>query len=59
MSDEHRLATRKATWSLAILFGLASVPWTYAFVVGSVPLWPAFIASAGFYAAGGGQAGVL
>jgi len=38
------------TWSLAVVFGLASVPWTYAFVSGGVPLWPAFVASATFYA---------
>jgi hypothetical protein len=39
------------TWSLAVVFGLASVPWTYAFVAGlQIPLWPSFIASATFYA---------
>jgi hypothetical protein len=39
------------TWSLAVVFGLASVPWTYAFVAGlHIPLWPSFIASATFYA---------
>jgi len=38
-------------WALAVVFGLASVPWTYAFVAGlSIPLWPSFIASATFYA---------
>jgi hypothetical protein len=42
------------TWALAVVFGLASIPWTYAFVAGlSLPLWPSFIASATFYAAGG------
>jgi hypothetical protein len=31
-------------WSLAVVFGLASVPWTYAFVAGvGLPLWPAFV----------------
>ena len=44
-----RLAWNR-TWALAVVFGLASVPWTYAFVAGDVPLWPAFIASATFYA---------
>jgi hypothetical protein len=47
------------TLALAVVFGLASVPWTYAFVAGlHVPLWPSFIASASFYAAGGGLAGL-
>ena len=49
-----RLAGWDETWALAIVFGLASIPWTYAFVAGlSLPLWPSFIASATFYAAGG------
>lgn len=46
------------TWALALVFGLASVPWTYAFVVSGVPLWPSFIASASFYAAGGSVDGL-
>ena len=47
------------TWSLAVVFGLASIPWTYAFVAGlEIPLWPSFIASATFYAAGGGLLGL-
>ena len=47
------------TWSLAVVFGLASIPWTYAFVAGlEIPLWPSFIASATFYAAGGGLTGL-
>lgn len=47
------------TWSLAIVFGLASVPWTYGFVVGlEIPLWPSFIASGTFYAAGEGIEGL-
>ena len=42
-------------WSLAVVFGLASIPWTYGFVAGlEIPLWPSFIASATFYAAGSG-----
>lgn len=46
-------------WALAVVFGLASVPWTYAFVAGlDIPLWPAFIASATFYAADGGLDGL-
>ena len=46
-------------WSLAVVFGLASVPWTYAFVAGlEIPLWPSFIASATFYAAGSGLDGL-
>ena len=45
--------------ALAVVFGLASVPWTYAFVAGlQIPLWPSFIASASFYAAGGGVDGL-
>ena len=44
-------------WSLAVVFGLASIPWTYGFVAGlQIPLWPSFIASATFYAAGSGLA---
>lgn len=46
-----RLTEWNETWSLAVVFGLASVPWTYAFVAGlHIPLWPSFIASATFYA---------
>ncbi len=46
-------------WSLAIVFGLASIPWTYGFVAGlEIPLWPSFIASATFYAAGSGLDGL-
>lgn len=46
-------------WSLAIVFGLASIPWTYGFVAGlHIPLWPSFIASATFYAAGEGVDGL-
>ena len=47
------------TWALAVVFGLASVPWTYAFVAGLyIPLWPSFIASATYYAAGDGLDGL-
>lgn len=47
------------TLALAVAFGAASVPWTYAFVAGGVPLWPSFVASASFYAAGGGLDGLV
>lgn len=48
------------TWALAVVFGLASVPWTYAFLRGLyLPLWPAFIASATFYAAGSGLSALV
>jgi hypothetical protein len=48
------------TWALAVAFGAASVPWTYAFVAGlHIPLWPSFVASATFYAAGGGLDGLV
>ena len=46
-----RVRAWNETWSLAVVFGVASVPWTYVFVVGlAIPLWPSFIASATFYA---------
>lgn len=55
----NRMAAWNRTWSLAIVFGLASIPWTYGFVVGlQIPLWPSFIASASFYAAGEGFDGL-
>lgn len=48
---------RQALW-LAIVFGLVSVPWTYGFEqAAGLPLWPSFIASASFFAAGGGSPG--
>lgn len=54
-----RLGEWNRGWSLAIVFGLASIPWTYAFVASlHIPLWPAFIASATFYAAGSGVSGL-
>jgi len=56
---EERIAGWNDTWALAVVFGLASVPWTYGFVVGlQIPLWPSFIASATFYAAGTGLDGL-
>jgi hypothetical protein len=62
-APDDSLLARLAGWddilALAVVFGLASVPWTYAFVAGlHVPLWPSFIASASFYAAGGGLDGL-
>lgn len=52
-------ADQSGTLSLAIVFGLASVPWTYGFVAGlDWPLWPSFVAAATFYAAGGGLDGL-
>jgi hypothetical protein len=56
----RRTAERTDTWQLAVVFGLASVPWTYGFVAGlDLPLWPSFIAAATFYAAGRGRAGLV
>ncbi len=38
-------------WALAIVFGLISAPWTYAFIAQlHIPLWPAFIGSATYFA---------
>ena len=55
-----RFGEWNGTWALAVAFGLASVPWTYAFVAGlGLPLWPSFVASASFFAAGGGLDGLL
>ncbi|VTT86362.1 hypothetical protein DM2_2400 [Halorubrum sp. DM2] len=54
-----RVGEWNRTWALAAVFGAASVPWTYAFVAGlQIPLWPSFIASATFYAAGEGLDGL-
>ena len=56
----ERVRKWNRTWALAVVFGLASVPWTYAFVAGlHIPLWPSFIASATFYAAGTGVEGLI
>ena len=45
--------------ALAAVFGAVSVPWTYGFLALDVPLWPAFVASATYYAAGGGRDGLV
>ena len=59
-SQRRRIASWNDTWSLAVVFGLASIPWTYAFVAGlQIPLWPSFIASGTFYAAGTGLDGLV
>lgn len=42
---------RSTVW-LAVVFGAVSVPWTYGFVSGGLPLWPAFVGSATYFAAG-------
>lgn len=40
---------------LAVVFGAVSVPWTLGFELSQgLPLWPSFVASASFFAAGGG-----
>lgn len=45
---------------LAVVFGVASIPWTYGFVAGlDIPLWPSFVASATYYAAGEGTRAFL
>lgn len=55
----EQLVEWNQTWSLAVVFGLASIPWTYGFVAGlHIPLWPAFIASGTFYAVGEGTDGI-
>ena len=36
----------------ALVFGIASIPWTYLFALFQIPLWPSFIASASFFASG-------
>jgi len=57
MTDEPREWWTETT-ALAAVFGAVSVPWTYAFVAGAVPLWPSFVASAAVFAAGGGTDGL-
>jgi hypothetical protein len=42
---------------VAIIFGIVSIPWTYFFGVFNLVLWPSFIASASFFAAGAGLKG--
>mgnify|MGYP000613310617 CR=1 FL=1 len=49
----------RAVLVLAVVFGATSIPWTYAFGVAAIPLWPSFIASAGYYASPRGPRGVL
>ena len=57
---EELLEGVRERWALAVVFGLASVPWTYGFVAGlDIPLWPSFIASATYYAAGEGTRALL
>ena len=56
-SNDDAPTSRERTLVLAVAFGVASVPWTYAFVAGNVPLWPSFVAAATFYAVGGGTDG--
>ena len=59
-SQERRIASWNETWSLAVVFGLASIPWSYGFVAGlQIPLWPSFVASGTFYAAGSGLDGLI
>lgn len=53
-----RPADRNDIWSLAVVFGVASVPWTYAFVAElGLPLWPSFVAAATYYATSRGLDG--
>lgn len=57
--DWDGLTTWNRGLALAVLFGVASIPWTYAFVAElEIPLWPAFIGSATVFAAGGGIDGL-
>lgn len=49
----------RRVWIMALLFGGISVAWTYGFEqIPDLPLWPAFIASATVFAAGGGPSGL-
>lgn len=58
--DQWAPDDRSAVWPLAVVFGLVSVPWTYGFVVGlEIPLWPSFVASAAYFAAGSGRRALL
>ena len=65
--DEHALPSGPALRAglrdrlpLAVVFGVASIPWTYGFVAGlEIPLWPSFVASATYYAAGEGTRALL
>ncbi len=50
----QRPITDRSVWILAVVFGVASVAWTYGFEeVLRLPLWPSFIAAATYFAAGG------
>lgn len=51
LSVQNREFEWSDTWALAVIFGLVSVPWTYGFVAElHIPLWPAFIGSATYFA---------
>lgn len=55
-----RVTAWNDSWALAIVFGLVSIPWTYAFVAGlHIPLWPSFIGSATFFATEKGRGGLV
>lgn len=55
--DERAPGRREA--ALALVFGLVSVPWTFGFEqVAGLPLWPAFVASATYFASPGGARGL-
>lgn len=55
----NRLSAGNRSLALAVVFGLASVPWTYGFVAElRLPLWPAFVGSATVFATGGGIRGL-
>lgn len=57
-ADREPPADREAL-TLAVLFGLVSVPWTYGFeLAASLPLWPSFVASATYFATSKGLAGL-
>lgn len=59
-AERSATADLGSVWPLAVVFGLVSVPWTYGFVaVLSIPLWPSFVASATYFAAGSGRRGLL
>lgn len=58
--DPFRRVDRDEAVALAVAFGVASVPWTYAFVAAiHLPLWPSFVAAASFFSAGGGLSGLV
>lgn len=46
-------------WTLALVFGLVSIPWTWLFLSElGLPLWPSFVAAATYYATDRGLDGV-